>query len=60
MNLGVDCRSSDPRLSAAVVPLLVALREWSVEEKDAYMQTELLMVILQGVQAVTEGKVRSN
>lgn len=60
MNLDVDCRSSHPQLSAASVPLLVVLREWGAEGNDAYLQTELLMIILQGVQAAAEWRVRFN
>ncbi len=58
MNLNVDCSHSDPLLSAVTIPLLVAVREWGAEENAAYAQTELLMIIVEGVQAAAERKVR--
>ncbi len=58
MNLNVDCSHSDPLLSAVTIPLLVAVREWGTEENAAYAQTELLMIIVEGVQAAAERKVR--
>ena len=53
MNLGIDCREKESRLSPRIVPLLVLVREWSLFKEDAFLQTELILLLLQGVQAVS-------
>ena len=61
MNLGVDCREKVPSLSPSILPLLVLVKEWSEFKEDAFLQTHLILVLLQGVQALSEGsgKVRA-
>ena len=55
MNLGLDCREKGGPLSPRIVPLLVLVREWSLFKEDAFLQTELILLLLQGVQAISGG-----
>ena len=57
MNFNVDCsESSGPRLTG-VVPLLVLVKEWGELGDDAFKETDIVLLLLQGVQLADGGHV---
>ena len=51
MNAEVNCRDKRPVLSAQVVPLLALAHEWVGFGKDAFLQTDLILLLLRCVSA---------
>ena len=63
MNLGINCSEKKTSLTPRIVPLLVLAKEWGRSaslKEDAFLQTDIILLLLQGVQALSEaiGKVR--
>jgi len=63
MNLGINCSEKETSLSPRIVPLLVLAKEWGRSaslKEDAFLHTDIILLLLQGVQALSEaiGKVR--
>ena len=57
MNFNIDCsESSDPHLRR-VVPLLVLVKEWGELGDDAFKETDIVLLLLQGVQLADAGHV---
>ena len=54
MNFNFDCAAQRNSHSLRVLPLLVAIREWSRAKEDAFSQTDVILTILQGVQAFSD------
>lgn len=54
MNFDVDYRYIHTVRSPQAVPLLVLLKEWASYGQDAFAQTDLILLILQGIQPLAK------
>ena len=50
MNLDIDYRHIHVVRSPQTVPLLVLIKEWGRYQKDAYSRTDIIFLILRGIQ----------
>lgn len=57
MNFGVDCAEKKSPPLSRIVPLLVLAKEWGELGSDAFDQINVVLLLLQGIRAVNEGKV---
>lgn len=57
MNFSVDCTEKKSPPLPRIVPLLVLVKEWGELGSDAFDQVDVVLLLLQGIRAVDEGKV---
>ena len=57
MNFSVDCIEKKSPPLRRIVPLLVLAKEWGELGNDAFEQVDVVLLLLQGIRAVDEGKV---
>ena len=57
MNFSVDCAEKRSPPLRRIVPLLVLVKEWGGLGNDAFDQVDVVLLLLQGIRAVDEGKV---
>lgn len=57
MNFSLDCAEKKSPPLPRIVPLLVLVKEWSDLGGDAFDQVDVVLLILQGIRAIGEGKV---
>ena len=57
MNFSLDCTEKKSPPLPRIVPLLVLVKEWSEMGGDAFDQVDVVLLVLQGIRAIGEGKV---
>jgi hypothetical protein len=57
MNFSFDYTEKKSPPLPRIVPLLVLVKEWSELGGDAFDQVDVVLLLLQGIRAVGEGKV---
>lgn len=59
MNFSVDCSEKRSPCLQRVVPLLTLVKEWGYQGIDAFQQTDVVLLLLQGIQLADDDKVRA-
>ena len=59
MNFNIDCKDKKHPGLQRVVPLLVLAKEWGNLGKDAFDQTDIVLLLLQGIRHADDEKVRA-
>ena len=57
MNTEIDCREKRPALSASVLPVVALTSEWARFGEDAYLQSDLISLLLSCVHALSASDV---
>lgn len=57
MNFSVDCTEKKSPPLPRIVPLLVLVKEWGELGSNAFDEVDVVLLLLQGIRAIDEGKV---